>query len=740
MKISISGEGFELDSSVKSINLGMAVVGLIIIFIAEYNPNIPIRFDLHNLMLLLIGASIISFGLDGFHPISARWFVIAALTGIILLADLWLEFPGILTLLVIPVSLAIILVGLLSAILVTGFQSGLLLFLYLKFPSIYPFEKIIVAIVALIFIALVLNKIYRQVFELGEWSVSYWKKGHQVYEQSKLNFENYEKALQNLASANQLLMKANQRADRLRSFAENAERTKALFVARVSHEFRTPLNMIIGLIEIMVEAPQTYALRMPPELNEDLNVVLRNSQHLSGMIDDVLDLTRVESGSMSLHYKWVNLLDIFGEATEAVSPLIKKKGLALNLVLPDNLPLFYCDQTRIRQVILNLVSNAARFTEKGGIDIQGNFSSNQIIVSIADTGPGIHPDDVDRIFEPFCQGVNQDSWRDKGGSGLGLSISKQFVELHGGQMWLKSQLGVGTTFFFTLPLDTQTNITSRVERWIQPDWIWHEDEFTSARIEDVENQRKPRILVVDETGGLIPEINRYSNTFDISFIKLIDFMGSENEFQADLIWLNTLMPDQLVEFINSARKMHLELPIVGTSIIWKDAWLSNSENIYYLTKPVTMGKLNQAILETGCSIKNVLVVDDDPEVLSLLQRLLKISNPNLVVRLASSGQEALNRLKHEPTDLILLDIIMPSMTGWEVIENLRMQKNNLHTPVLIISAQDLVDRPPTSQFYIANQLDGFTIKRLLECSTVLSNLLIRKPLEPGLERLQIPGA
>ena len=262
-----------------------------------------------------------------------------------------------------------------------------------------------------------------------------------------------------LAQIQEDLLKANgelaRMADRLRTVsraAEEARQTKEEFVANVSHELRTPLNMIIGFSEMITQAPQVYGERLPAALLADITAIQRNSRHLSKLVDDVLDLSQIDAGRMTLSRDWTDLRDVIGEAIAAVTVLYDSKHLYLRAEIADDLPGVYCDETRIRQVLLNLLSNSGRFTARGGVTIRAGRQDGKVVVNVTDTGPGIAEEDQARLFQPFQQ-LDSSIRRQHGGSGLGLSISRRFVDMHGGKMWLESTLGEGTTFFFSLPIE-----------------------------------------------------------------------------------------------------------------------------------------------------------------------------------------------------------------------------------------------------------------------------------------------
>ena len=296
----------------------------------------------------------------------------------------------------------------------------------------------------------------------------------------------------------------------LRQLAEDERKAKEVFVARVSHEFRTPLNVIIGMVSLMVDNPRLYG-EFPARAMEHLETVYRTCKHLASMIDDVLDLSQADSGRVTIHRERVPLRDILDTSLNVVRPLLDRKGLALSLELADDLPEIDCDRVRIRQVILNLLSNAARFTDEGGITVTACQQGADVLIDVADSGPGIAAEDVDRIFQPFVQGGN-DPLRTRGGSGLGLSISKQFVELHGGRIWLESEPGKGTVFHVQLPVAAPPPPAANAARWMVEDWSWYEGRNGPGLKDD---QYRPRVVVYDETGELRHALDRRTEEVEV---------------------------------------------------------------------------------------------------------------------------------------------------------------------------------------------------------------------------------
>jgi signal transduction histidine kinase len=231
-----------------------------------------------------------------------------------------------------------------------------------------------------------------------------------------------------------------------------ADQLKSQFLANMSHELRTPLNSIIGFSKVIlkgIDGPVTDTQR------EDLDAIYNAGQHLLGLISDMLDISRIEAGKLDLSFDEVDLTEVISGVLSTAVGLVKDKPIDLVTDIPDDLPTIQADRIRIRQVLLNLVSNAAKFTEEGQIAVSARFlqaaPEPEVLVAVADTGIGISPGDVDKLFVPFSQ-VDPSPTRKSGGSGLGLSIARHLVELHGGRIWVESTIGEGSTFAFTLPL------------------------------------------------------------------------------------------------------------------------------------------------------------------------------------------------------------------------------------------------------------------------------------------------
>jgi hypothetical protein len=261
------------------------------------------------------------------------------------------------------------------------------------------------------------------------------------------------------------IQKKNEQLQAQNRALEEASRAKSEFLARMSHELRTPLNVIMGFSELMLD-------RVPGEINEEqrrcLDDILTSGQHLLGLINDVLDLSKVEAGKMELSLTNIALAMVIEWLRSAMMPILAQRKQSLDVELEPGLPLVYVDEAKLRQVFFNLVSNSAKFTPDGGnLKIEALRKGDWCQVSVSDNGIGIKKEDQEQLFEPFYQ-VNNSIVGEKKGTGLGLALVKEIVEMHGGQIWVESEYGSGSRFIFTLPLATGDELYCG-GKWVEKD-------------------------------------------------------------------------------------------------------------------------------------------------------------------------------------------------------------------------------------------------------------------------------
>lgn len=660
------------------------------------------------------------------------WCLIAGLVAIIQIINVGLSLPQALNLLVIPTALAVGLIGFPGAIIV-GVAETLLLGLAWIFQVVGDsFATVFISAILIWTVLGVMWAISRRILAVAEWSWETHQQARTLIEEVRNQRAEREQVLADLAYANRQLVVVNEKLGAMRVMAEEAQKSTAAFVANVSHEFRTPLNMIIGLVDLLLETPDVYGDDLPPALMQDLEIVHRNCQHLANMIDDVLDLSQVEVGKLALHRERVNLTEVIDRALNLVRPLVEKKGLTLKFSLPPDLPEVYCDRTRIRQVIFNLLSNAARLTDTGGLSVRVERETDEIVIRISDTGPGIVAEDLEKVFQPFYRGM-PGVVAGQTGSGLGLAISKQFVEAHGGRIWLESTFGAGSTFSFSLPISPPIPVPIKPGMYTREEWQWHERTTRPAAKSDPFRQR---VVICDETRELYPIFIRYSDQVEfVDCANITDTVEQVLQSDAQAIMLNVTTPQDLFVQVEQLRQTIGDVPIIGCSVPPRSEHALRAGAQSYLFKPVLKTDLELALAQVGKPVRQVLIVDDNSDAQQLFARMLHASDETLGVRIASSGKEALEAMCVERPDVVLLDIILPDLDGWQVLAAMNQDANLRGIPTIFVSAQDPAERPQRSRMLMATMGDGISISQLLRCSQMLAASL----LQPDPVRDPMPG-
>jgi len=722
------GSEFEFEPfiSPRIVMVGVVALGALSYFIAEtispyswITTNRAISYGLLMSVLAIIGWT-----LTNYRPALARWFALFVIILAVHLGHLWLRFPGSLAWVTIPAALAASILGLrMATVAITG-ETLVILFLASSIPPIGIKIGSAEAITTLAALWVVFLAIFVTRFELRSLAMRLSQQyGHakHLLKEARDSRAEVVQALDDLAHANRQLMLLNQRVSDLRSIAEEGQKAKTNFVAQVSHEFRTPLNMIIGLVDLLVDAPEIYDATLSPRMRDALQIIYRNCQHLTNMVNDVLDLSRIETERMTLHKEHVSLKELIENAVDVVRPLLESKKLAVRVNVADDVPNVYCDGTRVEQVILNLVSNCARFTEKGGISIQASVQGHYLQVSIADTGMGISATDLGRIFEPFTQGT-ADSQRAKAGSGLGLSISKQFIELHGGRMWVESELGIGTTFYFGLPLFSPSSPTTRPGHQISESWIWHERR-SSPSFPD--SHYYPRIVVCDETGDLYAMLTRIAGEVElIDTREVAGLLAALKHAPAQAVLVNVATTEGLDRVSQAVKQEAKGTPILGCTIPRSLDQVKKLGLQTQLTKPITRVDLARTLAEYNGPVERVFVVDDDPEAAELFAQMLRVCDSSLIIETIHDGEEALNRLRACPPDIMFLDYVMPKMDGLKLLEVMSHDDDIPMVPTFLVSAQAPWDTPPKSNYLYVTVDDGFSLNNLLLSALDLSSLLL----------------
>jgi signal transduction histidine kinase/CheY-like chemotaxis protein len=683
------------------------------------------RFRLLEAILFL--TPVATLVLYGWRQQVGRWCAVLAPAVIVFSLQSWLPIPGSLALLAIATGLAGALVGVAAATSVAAASMAGLFVLYATGGVVDGWQVGIASIAILTTLVLTIA-VHRAVVDVAAWGRRYYVDAVRIMQESRAEHGALQQALRDLEHVNRQMTLLYERQTVLQHMAEEAERTKSVFVAKVSHEFRTPLNMIIGLSSVMLENPRMYGRALPAALLEDLRIIYRNCDHLAGLVNDVLALSQIQSGTVVMHREPVDLAATIHEALEVVRPLINQKKLTLSVELPAELHPISADRTRIRQVILNLLSNAARFTDHGGITVRACEQDEQVILAVVDSGPGISQVDIARIFEPFCQASEQ-VWREKGGSGLGLTISKQFVELHGGRIWLESELGKGTTFFVALPRVEPKPVARLPGSWISREWHWRTNRSMQPARPD-----RPRVVVYDPTAEIEPGISSYGDQVEIvTQTSLTGVIDEVRRTPAHAVLVGAESAAGLLPLLRAAAPGLPDTPLLGWVLPPRTIPALRAGADQYLVKPLSLATLRQQLAALARPIRRVLIADDDAEACRLLARMLALHDETVVVTTASNGDEALDLLRQQDFDLLLLDIMMPHSRGLEVLEDVRKEERTCELPVIVISAQDPYATQPACSEMVLALGNGMPLGKALECAVGLAQILFSPLQAPHLE-------
>ncbi len=513
--------------------------------------------------------------------------------------------------------------------------------------------------------------------------------------------------------------------------AESANWAKSVFLANMSHELRTPLNAIIGYSEILREDLQEIDASLVP----DLDKIRSSGKHLLGLINDILDISKIEAGKMDLYLEHFDIAFLIQEVAQTAQPWVEKNGSSFSVHCPKDLGTMHTDLSKVRQILLNLLSNAAKFTEKGtvrlaverrqeagarsqeseGIGVRDgglgakdwklgdrmdgsktsqnselqtpNSPTPHIAFIISDTGIGISPDQQETIFEAFNQGDNS-STRKYSGTGLGLALSRRFCQMLGGTISVKSTPGCGSTFTVSLPVDMVDHQVTTV--------LASEPLDYSSPIESVN---------LPDDGGLILVIDDDRTVRDLmvktlnqeGFRVVTTWCGEEGrrlarELRPCLVLLDLMMPEVDSWAVLSAFKSDpalAEIPVVMLAI-------ANDQSIGftlgfsdYLTRPADFKRLTLLLrsYRPGESGGKILLVQEDATTRQIVQRLLE--KEGWTVEIAENSYPSLEVLSQDPPNLVLLDLMPPDLKGSEFIANLRQHEQLHDLPVVVITAQDI---------------------------------------------------
>ncbi len=530
------------------------------------------------------------------------------------------------------------------------------------------------------------------------------EEAHRRIQQAQEELARYSRSLEEMvAQRTRELQERSEQLEVALRRATEADRLKSEFLANMSHELRTPLNSIIGFSRVIlngIDGPLTELQRT------DLTAIHNSGVHLLQLINDILDLSKIEAGHMELCKEPVELAPLVRGILDTCRPLVEGKPLELVEKVPPDLPPAYADPTRVRQIILNLVSNAIKYTDRGSITVSARPQEDEIVISVRDTGIGIAPQDLPKVFEPFRQ-VGRALERRAAGTGLGLTISRRFVEMHGGRIWVESEPGQGSTFSFTLP----------AMGLLRP---------LPAEIAEEQAAAPPgrTVLVVDDDPDVISLFRRYLEDQGYQVIGATDAVEALRlawEEHPYAITLDIILPGEDGWTVLRALKEDSatrDIPVIICSVVQDEDTGFSLGAADYLTKPVDREALLSALERLRRPVCRIVLIDDDAETLEWMTRLLE-KEGGYQVFAASTGRDGLQAIQENPPDLIILDLLMPEMDGFEVLARIKGDQRTRSIPIIVVTAKELT---PEDEFRLNGQMALLLRKGLFRTEDLLADV------------------
>ncbi|MGL5872498.1 MAG: response regulator [Xenococcaceae cyanobacterium] len=472
--------------------------------------------------------------------------------------------------------------------------------------------------------------------------------------------------------------------------AEQANQSKSQFLANMSHELRTPMNAIIGYSEMLQEEAQDLG---QDDFIPDLQKIQNAAKHLLGLINDILDLSKIEAGRMELYLETFDVATLIEDVVATIRPLVEKNSNTLTVNCPADLGKMHADLTKVRQSLFNLLSNGSKFTEKGSLVLSVDRQDDRIFFRVSDTGIGMTPEQMSKLFKAFTQ-ADASTTRKYGGTGLGLAITQKFSQMMGGDINVESVFGKGSTFTMHLPVNIQP----------LPE-IYSFDRSLNSEEFFVELQGQNTILVIDDDLTIHDILIRFLSKqgFNVKTASNgLDGLRIAKEIQPSAITLDVMMPGMDGWAVLNALKSDPEtanIPTIMMSMV-QDRNLGYTLGAAdYLLKPIDRHQL-LSILQKYSSEQSsnlVLVVEDNTEIRELLCRNFEKEGWSTIA--AENGIQALKQLAIHTPGLIVSDLMMPEMDGFALLDRLRQDEKWRSIPVVIMTAKDLTQAE-------RQQLDG----------------------------------
>ncbi|MEY4550535.1 MAG: hypothetical protein RL685_6730, partial [Pseudomonadota bacterium] len=504
----------------------------------------------------------------------------------------------------------------------------------------------------------------------------------------------------------QALEETNRALRQARDAALQASRAKSEFLANMSHELRTPLNAIIGYSELLMEDAEAAKQE---ELLSDLKKIHTSGTHLLGLINDVLDMSKIESGKMDLDIQEFDLRELIAQIKDTIEPLAQRQSNQLELLVTQAPERVIYDAQKLRQVLINLMSNACKFTSNGRVQLEVSVDGlGWLEISVSDTGIGMTEEQRLRLFRPFMQADSSTTKR-YGGTGLGLAISQRFCEMMGGRIEVTSRPGIGSCFTVRLP-ERARRITKRAQE-------------ASAELEG------PLVLVIDDDQSTYATLSATLSErgFRVEWARTGDAgMEAARQQRPQVIVLNINMPAKEGWSVLALLKEDADtssIPVVMVTSLEETDLGMTLGAADYLVKPIHPTQLVRTVrrwLTPSNDNFTVLVVDDDPAMREIVERTLRATGYQVAT--ATNGSEGLQVLEARNPGLIVLDLMMPEMDGFEFLRRLKENPRHGHLPVVVATAKELT----ASELQLLEESATRVIQKVAHSRTELMHIVERQ--------------